>query len=96
MYTFMARAQRIKFHNHPDERAALLDTVGPLILAETDGYWGGDAPFNAACYQDESYEGTNSLGIILQELREALRQEDTADDKAGKNAKDRQESEEDA
>lgn len=66
----MRRAVRRKFEVHADIRAILLGTgVAPIVEnAPSDFYWG--------CGADGS--GKNMLGIILMEVRDALR-----DDPAG-------------
>jgi ribA/ribD-fused uncharacterized protein len=61
----MRQALRLKFHAHPALRELLLATGDELLIeaAPHDYYWGGG--------QDGS--GKNRLGILLMELREALR-----------------------
>ena len=79
----MEKVQSIKFRDNEDERTALLLTNTPIILAEMDHYWGGNAPYNSQKYQTYEWDGHNHLGTILLELRDTLRGEGFVPNVAG-------------
>ena len=80
----MELTQHAKFCQNKNEREALIDTSEyPLILAENDAFWGGNAKYNDISYQTEDWDGRNMLGLILCELRDALISEGDSNHESG-------------
>lgn len=75
----VARGNTLKFTQHPELRAALLQT-GSRLLAEAsrfDRVWGiGYGEADAEQHHPKNW-GLNLLGKAIMEVREALRKEET-------------------